>query len=468
MQKEIMILNQLITNSEYRNSVFHYLKPEYFNQNTLHKLLFEHISSYIEKYKVSPSKEALIIALKNKISIWDEDTLKTIFSIIEEIFTPSFQELQWLVDLTEEFCKTQAIYLGLLKSIEIHSGSVKNQTVEEIPDILREALAISFDSRIALNYLDDIKERYEFYKSTETGIPFDLKALNKATNSIGIPRKGITILMSDTHAGKTLFKCHVAASALKQGYNVLYITLEMSRERIAQRIDANLLDTELDSIASLSEDVYIKSMQKVIKTCKGKLFIEEFPTSVGHSGHFRHLIEELKNKKNVDIDLLIVDYINICASVKHSSSFGGTYMPVKSVAEELRALGMEYNCAVLSSTQSNREGLGDKDRGFKAVAESMGIAHTADILWSLFRNESLDEVNKILFVQLKNRLKDLTQMRRFMVGVDRPKMKLYDVSEDDLAEYITHPKEREDHIQITANQFKGRSDSPISFSDFKF
>lgn len=468
LKKEVLILNQLITNTEYRNIVLFYLESDYFQQRSI-KILFECIRDYITKYKTSPSKEALIISLKQNNNGFDDELLKQFSDYIEnDLYKQETQEFQWLLDITEEFCRTQAIYNGLLKSIEIHNGTNKQVSIDIIPDILRSALNISFDSKIGVDYLDSFKERFDFYTSTESGIPFDLVILNDATNGIGLPRKGITILMSATHAGKTLCKCHIAASALKQGYNVLYITLEMPANRIAQRIDANLLDMEMDNIIKLKEDDYIKKMTKIKTTCKGRLFIEEFPTSIGNSNHFRKLIEDLKNKKGFNVDLLIVDYINICASAKYKSgSYGNTYTPIKSVAEELRALGMEFNCAVLSSTQSNRDGLSDLNSGLESVAESMGIAHTADIFWKIYRNEQLDDLNKILIIQLKNRLKDLSLQRRFLLQINKSKMKLYDVlnKDDDVTSFLT-PNTREEHTQVTAKHFKGKSND--GFSSFTF
>ncbi len=443
MQKEEIILNQLIFNADFSNFVLQYLQPEYF-QNNYHRLVFESIRDYIEKYKQAPSKEALFIVLKQNVLSWDDDAKKSLIALVEDrVFVEQTQQSQWLLDMTEEFCRTQAIYNGLVKSIEIHSGNTK-ESLDSIPSILQDALNICFDTKIGLDYLDSLEERYLFYTSAESGIPFDIPLLNQITNKIGLPRKGLTVLMSETHAGKTLCKCHIAASAMKQGFNVLYISLEISKEQIAQRIDANLLDIEMDEILNLSEDDYIKKMQKVKKFCKGKLIIEEFPTASGHAGHFRRLIEDLKKKKGFIVDLLVVDYINICSSMKYKAGMGGTYTPVKSIAEELRALGMEYNCAVLSSAQSNRGGFGNQDRGLEAVAESMGIAHTADVFWSLFRNEQLDELNRMMIIQLKNRLKDLSTHKRVTIGVERPKMKLFPVQDSYVEEYISQEEKKPD------------------------
>lgn len=467
-EKELLILNQLINNSEYRDFVIHYLQADYFN-SLQEKVLYECLSEYILKYKSSPSKEAFLIALKGKISSWDLETKEQLLAVIQnELFVSKIVDQTWLLDVTEDFCRTQAIYQGLVKCIEIHNGSNKKLNIDVIPDILREALNISFDSKIALCFDENLEDRYLFYTTAESGISSELDIIRKVTNGIGLPRKGLTMLMSDTHAGKTLCKCHIAASAYKQGYNVLYITLEMSRERIAQRIDCNLLDIEMDDLPNLTKEQYVKKMQHVLKHCKGKLYIEEFPTSLGHAGHFKRLIEDLKNKKGFIPDLLVVDYINICASKKYSgtNSLGGTYLPMKSVSEELRALGMEYNCAVLSSTQTNREGLGEFDKGLKSVAESMGVAHTSDIFWFLFRNEQLDNVNKLMITQLKNRLKDLSLQKRFLLGVNRPKMQLLNSEEDSLVEEYINKDKKEEHVAIDASHFKGRKQ--VSTDGFNF
>ena len=473
--KENLIINQLIVNTEFKNRALPYLKEEYFN-NQISKILFETVKTYIEKYLVPPSKEALLICLKPKITHFSEDNLKELSDIMDdEIYNiTSIHNEEWLLDTTEEFCKNQSIYNAIVQSIDIYEGNKKDVQKEIIPDLLKEALAVSFDSKIGIDYADEFNLQYQFYQRKEYGITFDIPILNSITNQVGLPRKALTVLVSSTGGGKTLAKCHFAASAIKQGFNVLYFTMEMAQERIAQRIDANLLEMDHNDIPYLSEEDYTKKTNKIKKLCKGKLIIKEFPTGSATSNHFKHIIEELKRKKNINIDLMIVDYLNICSSSRYKATNGiNTYTILKSVAEEIRSLGMEYDMSVLSSAQVNRGNMNNQDMGLDGISESMGITHTADLVLYLFRNEQLDQVNRILITQLKNRYDDLTRMKRFLVGVNRGQMKLYEVDSNETAVFLGSSGSNDPHEptpEVNTDHFKGRSQiaSGKSFSDFKY
>lgn len=473
--KELMILNHLLVNSEFQIKVLPYLQENYFSSQ-IYKLLFATIKDYIDQYKGSPSKEALIICLKPKIKNLSDDDLEEVSVILDEDLykTDSPQNLEWLLNTTEEFCKERAVYNSLLKSIEIHQGLEKGVSKEVIPDLLKDALAISFDTKIGLDYLEDTREQFEFYTKQESGVPFDIPILNRITNNIGLPRKALTILVSSTGGGKSLAKCHFAAAAMKQGFNVVYFTMEMSAERISQRIDANLLDVVHNDIPMLTEKDYFDKVNKLKKFVKGKLFVKEFPTGAASSGHFRHTLEELKRKKGVKIDLVIVDYLNICMSSRYKPGGGNnSYSILKSVTEEIRGLAMEFDCSICSSTQVNRENLSNQNMSMDAISDSLGIGFTADIILSLFRNEALDASNRILITQLKNRYNDINNNRKFLIGLEREKMRLYSVDNQEQETAVFLGKGSTDESptpDINYDHFRGRGgvSSPKSFSDFKF
>lgn len=474
--KELMILNHLLVNSEFQVKVLPYLQENYFSSQ-IYKLLFATIKDYISQYKSAPSREALIICLKPKIKNLSDEDLEEVSVILDEDLykTDSPQNLEWLLNTTEEFCKERAVYNSLLKSIEIHQGLEKGVSKEVIPDLLKDALAISFDTKIGLDYLEDTREQFEFYTRQESGIPFDIPILNKITNNIGLPKKALTVLISPTGGAKSLSKCHFAASAIKQGFNVVYFSMEMSAERISQRIDANLLDVVHNDIPMLTEKDYFDKVNKLKKFVKGKLFVKEFPTGVATAGHFRHVLEELKRKKGVKIDLVIVDYLNICMSSRYKPGGGNnSYSILKSVTEEIRGIAMEYDCAVVSSTQVNRPNLTNQNMEMDAISDSIGISFTADIILSLFRNEALDAANRVLVTQLKNRYNDINNNKKFMIGLEREKMRLYSVTDQENETSVFLGKGSTDEgptPDITYDHFKGRSSSvssPKSFSDFKF
>ena len=470
--KENLILSSLITNSEFRIKVLPYLKEEYFTTQVT-KILFSTLKEYHSKYSSIPSKEGLIISLKPKIQHFSDEHFKILSKVIdEELFSLREEKsTQFLIDMTESFCQDQSIYNSIQKSIEIYQGESKDLTRNSIPELLKESLSISFDTKIGIDYSLDDEEQYDFYSKKESGIPFDIPILNKITNDIGLPRKSLSILLMSTNAGKSLSKCHFATTAMKAGFNVVYFTMEMAAERIRQRIDSNILDIDHNDIPLLSREEYLSKMNKAKKFCKGKLFIKEFPTGSATSEHFRHILEELRTKKNVKIDLMIIDYLNICASSRYKAYSGiNTNTNLKSVAEEIRGLAMEYDLAALSSSQVNRGNMEKQDMGLDGISESIGVTHTADIVLAGFRNEQLDQMNRILFTQLKNRYDDLTRHRRFLLGVDRPKMRLYSVDDDELYSFLGKSSDDEEDSkekppEVDSSHFKGRKSC---FADFKF
>lgn len=473
MSKDLLVLNQIIVNTEYRKKVIPFLKEEYF-QNQYHKILFSTIYDYLTKYGDVPSKDALLILLKPKTINFSDENLKCLVEIIDSSLynTSEIHSTQWLLDTTEEFCQSEALFLGIQKSIEIYKGLDKNLKRDAIPDILKEALAVSFETAIGIEYFSDadIERRFHHYLNPETGVSVNLERLLSITQGIGIPKKALSIILAATGCGKTLMKTHIAADAMRNNNNVLYLTMEMTAERIAQRIDANLLDLDLNTIPNLSFPEYFDKMNQLKQTVKGRLFVIEFPTASANALHFRQVIDELYQKKGVKLDLIIVDYLNICLSSRYKTQSGvNSYTLLKAVAEELRAISMEYNCAVLTSSQLNRSGYDNMDAGLEAISDSMGIVHTADLALSLFRNEALDGLNKILVTQQKNRFSDISLQKRFLLGIDRSKMKLFDVSANDSLEFLGQTKQQPapESTTVSSTQFKGRGVKP-SFDSFQF
>lgn len=474
MAKDLLILNQLIVNQEFRGKVVPFLKEDYF-QNQYHKLLFSTIYEYLTKYGDVPSKEALIILLKPKTINFTDDNFKALCDIIEsDLYNQNeIHSLQWLLDTTEEFCQSEALFLGIQKSIEIYKGLDKELKRDAIPDILKDALAVNFDTEIGIDYFSDldVERRFNYYLNPETGVPVNLEKITTITNGIGIPKKALSIILASTGCGKTLVKNHMAADAIRNNNNVLYLTMEMTAERIAQRIDANLLDLDLNSIPTLPFDSYKEQIGKLRETIKGKLFIKEFPTASANSLHFRQIIDELYQKKGVRLDLVIVDYLNICLSSRYKTHSGvNSYTLLKAVAEELRSLAMEYNCAFLTSSQINRSGYDNKDAGLESISDSMGIVHTGDLVISLFRDENLDNLDRILITQLKNRFGDISKLKRFLLGIERNKMKLFDVSGYESMDFVgqsTKLSPSPDATDVPPTHFKGRG-TKSSFDGFQF
>jgi replicative DNA helicase len=429
MKLEQAILTSLIYNEDYLRKVLPFIKPEYFSDRT-ERTLFNEITSFTETYNSPPEIAALSIAVKEKTNLTDDEVQKCedYLSEIEKDNTAK-TEIQWLVDKTEKFCQEKAIYNAVLGSISILDGKDKTNDKGAIPKILSDALAISFDTTVGHDYLQDSDERYEFYHRKEERIPFDLDIFNKITKG-GLPAKTLNIALAGTGVGKSLFMCHMAAGAMVQGKNVLYITLEMAEEKIAERIDANLLNVTLDDLMELPKDLYDKKVERVKSKTTGKLIIKEYPTASASTIHFRTLLNELNLKKSFIPDIIFVDYLNICCSARiRAGSNINSYTYVKSIAEELRGLAVEYNLPIVSATQTTRSGFTSSDPGLEDTSESFGLPATADLMFALITSEDLEALGQIMVKQLKNRYNDPSYYKRFTVGVDRAKMKLYDIDQ---------------------------------------
>lgn len=423
MRIETAILSNLITSENYSRKVIPHLKKEYF-QDRKESTIFTIILKFFDAYNKPASKEVISIELGNTKGISDKELSE--YSDYVKDLTDSETNEEWLFNQTEQFCKDRAVYNAILDSIKIIEGKDQIHTQDAIPSILSDALSISFDNSIGHDYIEDADSRYEFYHKQEERIPFDLDVFNKITKG-GLPKKTLSVVMAASGAGKSIFLCHSAANILKQGKNVLYITLEMAEERIAERIDANLLNITLTDLEQLDKESFNKRVNKVAKKTQGKLIIKEYPTSSAHSGHFRALIEELKIKRGFIPDFICIDYINICASQRIKSGSDKTYTYVKAIAEEIRGLAVEYNVPILSATQINRGGMNNSDPGMEDTSESIGLPQTVDMLFALIGNEELDQMNQIIVKQIKNRYNDVNYFKRFVVGLDKSKMKFYDV-----------------------------------------
>ena len=429
MKLETTILKHLIYSEDYLRKVLPFLKEEYFSDRT-EKAIYNEITSFTNSYNVPPSIEALGLAIKDLRNITDAEVEKCEEYLQEIEKTKSEQsQIQWLVDKTEKFCQEKAIYNAVLGSISILDGKDKTHDKGQIPKILSDALGVTFDTSVGHDYLENSDERYEFYHRKEERIPFDLDYFNKITKG-GLPAKTLNIALAGTGVGKSLFMCHVAAGAMSQGRNVLYITMEMAEEKIAERIDANLLNVSLDDLTDLSKEMYDKKVAKVKSKTTGKLIIKEYPTASASATHFRTLLNELNLKKSFTPDIIFIDYLNICCSsrIKPGSNIN-SYTYVKSIAEELRGLAVEFNVPIVSATQTTRSGFTSSDPGLEDTSESFGLPATADLMFALISSEELEELGQIMVKQLKNRYNDPTYYKRFTLGVDRSKMRLYDVEQ---------------------------------------
>ena len=425
---EQTILSNLVFNEEYFRKVFPYIKSEYFDDNSLKKV-FDTYSEYAEQYKQPPSAEALKISLDNRKDM-NEDLYQNVMSTVDSLKRDPDTSLDWLVKETEKFCQDKDLFNSIRKAILIIDGEDKDNDKGSIPTLLSDSLGISFDTSIGHDYIDDYESRYDFYHKKEERLPFDIDLLNKVTKG-GLPRKSMTVLLATTGGGKSLVKCHAAASYLMTGKNVVYITMEMAEERIAERIDANMMDTTLDDLKVMPRDVYEKRINRIKSKSTGKLVIKEYPTGSAHAGHFRHLLNELKMKRGFTPDVVFIDYLNICASSRvKGAAAANSYTLVKSIAEEIRGLAMEFNCAIVTSSQFNRDGYGNSDVDLTNTSESMGITHTADCILGLITSEELDNLGQLMIKQLKNRWGDLSYYRRFVVGIERAKMQIYDLEDN--------------------------------------
>ena len=423
---EESILRNLLFNEQYYRKVVPFLKAEYF-QEYHEQIIYEEIADFAAKYDKVPTKEVLTINLQSRGDLTDE-TFKDSTTKVREL-TDDWVDYDWLLDATEKWCQDRAIYLALMQSIKIADGGDKKLTKGAIPSILQDALSVSFDEHIGHDYIEQSSDRYEFYHRKEEKIPFDLEKFNYITKG-GLPNKTLNIALAGTGVGKSLFMCHMAGSALTQGYNVLYITCEMAEEKIAERIDANLLNVSVKDILELPEVLFNSKVNEIARKTQGKLIIKEYPTASAHAGHFKALLSDLKLKKDFAPDLIFVDYLNICASVRYKGAVVNSYTYVKAIAEELRGLAVETNVPIVSATQTTRSGFGNSDPDLTDTSESFGLPATADFMFALISTEELESQGRILVKQLKNRYNDPTASRKFMLGIDRSKMRLYDVAED--------------------------------------
>ena len=437
---EFLILRNLLHNEEYIRKVIPFIKSEYFEDKN-QKIVFEEIHSFVLEYNQPATKEVLCIEIEKRIDI-NEQEFKEIIQVIsclEDVTT----EFNWLVDTTEKWCRDRAIYLALMESIHITDGKDAKKNRDSIPTILSEALAVSFDTHIGHDYLLDYEQRYESYHRKEEKIEFDLEYFNKITKG-GLPNKTLNIALAGTGVGKSLFMCHVASSVLLQGRNVLYITLEMAEERIAERIDANLLNVPIQDIGDLPKQMFENKINSLAKKTQGALIIKEYPTASAHSGHFKSLLNELALKKSFRPDIIFIDYLNICASSRFKGGSNiNSYTLVKSIAEELRGLAVEFNVPICSATQTTRSGFGSSDVELTDTSESFGLPATADLMFALISTEELEGLGQILVKQLKNRYNDPTIHKRFVVGIDRAKMRLYDCEQSAQKDILDSGKEEE-------------------------
>ena len=436
MSIEKVILSNLVENEEYSRKVIPFLKSEYF-QSVSQRVVYNIIDEYVKKYNAFPSKEALNINLENQNGI-NEQTFKESKELIEELRSDK-NDLQWLLDQTEKYCQEKAVYNAIMSSIQILDDKTGKVNKGSIPQILSDALAISFDSHVGHDFLEDTDSRFEYYHRKENRIPFDLSYLNAITNG-GLPNKTLNIALAGTGVGKSLFMCHCAGSNLSKGYNVLYITLEMAEEEIAKRIDANLINSTMDELTDLPKKYYDSKIEKIKNKTTGKLIIKEYPTACAGSANFRHLLNELKIKKNFVPDIIYIDYLNICLSsrIKQSSNIN-SYTYIKAIAEELRGLAVEFNVPILSATQTTRSGFSNSDVELTDTSESFGLPATADFMFALISTEELQDLGQIIVKQLKNRYADPATNRRFVIGIDRSRMKLYDVEQSAQEDLLDGP-----------------------------
>ena len=425
MNLELTILGSLIYNDEYTRKVLPFLKSDYFTVKS-YKIVFLEIHEYVTNYNSLPSLNALGIECQERTDLTEEQ-FKEIIEVLNGL-SQEEHDLDWIVDTTEKWCQERAIYLSLMESVKIADGQDEKRDKGAIPQILSDALGVSFDQNVGHDYLQNYEERFDFYHKKEEKIPFDLEFFNRITKG-GLPNKTLNIALAGTGVGKSLFMCHVASSVLLQGKNVLYITLEMAEEKIAERIDANLLNVPIQKLAELPRIMFENKISKLSKKTQGKLIIKEYPTASAHVGHFKSLLNELELKRNIKPDIIFIDYLNICASQRYKGSIVNSYTYVKAIAEELRGLAVEAGVPIVSATQTTRSGYGSSDVDLTDTSESFGLPATADLMFALISTEELEEQNQIMVKQLKNRYYDPTLNKRFVVGIDRSKMRLYDVED---------------------------------------
>ena len=433
------MLSNLVHNEDYARKVLPFIKGEYFSDRT-ERVVFEEIEKFVDKYNALPNQNSLEVELDSRKDLNEED-YKRVLSVVKELQKDDDVIFDWLVETTEDFCKDKAVYNAIVDGIKIIDVTDKIRGVDALPSLLTDALAVGFDNRIGHDYLHDADERYDYYHKVEEKIPFDLEFFNRITKG-GLPPKTLNIALAGTGVGKSLFMCHMAANCLSQGRNVLYITLEMAEERIAERIDANLMNISIDDLHDLPKQMFDDRMNEIKRKTTGQLVIKEYPTASAHSSHFRGLIKELAIKKSFKPDILFIDYLNICASSRFKANNNvNSYMYIKAIAEELRGLAVETNIPIVSATQTTRSGFVSSDIGLEDTSESFGLPATADLMFALISNEELEELNQILVKQLKNRYNDPTVNKRFVLGIDRAKMRLFDVEDKEQEELVDSGQE---------------------------
>ena len=453
---EKVILRNLVYNEEYLRKVIPFIEPDYFNERN-ERVVFEHITKYVAEYNNLITKEVLLIEIEDRRDITQEE-VKNINGTINELEDIEC-DLEWLSDTTEKWCRDRAIYLALMESIKIADGQDDKQNRDAIPTILSDALSVSFNRNVGHDYLEDYEERYELYNRKESRIQFDLEYFNKITKG-GIPNKTLNIALAGTGVGKSLFMCHHASSVLLEGKNVLYITLEMAEEKIAERIDANLLNVNIQEITDLPKPIFESKVTNLAKKTQGSLIIKEYPTASAHSGHFKALLNELALKKSFRPDIIFIDYLNICASSRYKAGSNvNSYSYIKAIAEELRGLAVEANVPIFSATQTTRSGFASSDVDLTDTSESFGLPATADLMFALISTEELEGLGQIMVKQLKNRYNDPTIYKRFIVGIDRAKMRLYDCEQ----------KAQEDVLDSgTKEEYTEEKVPKKTFAEFKF
>ena len=454
---EFLILRNLLYNEEYLRKVVPFLKSEYF-EDEKQKIVYQEISNFVEQYNELTTKEVLCIEIEKRKDITDS-MFKDITDFVGELHD-SPTDLQWLLDTTEKWCRDRAIYLALIESISLADGKDDAKGRDAIPSILSDALAVSFDNHVGHDYLIDYEERYESYHRKEDKIPFDLEFFDKVTKG-GLPNKTLNIALAGTGVGKSLFMCHFASSVLLQGKNVLYITMEMAEEKIAERIDANLLNINIQDITDLPMSMFESKVTDISKKTQGSLIIKEYPTAAAHSGHFKGLLNELALKKSFRPDIIFIDYLNICASSRYKAGSNvNSYSYIKAIAEELRGLAVEANLPIVSATQTTRSGFASSDVDLTDTSESFGLPATADLMFALISTEDLEGLGQIMVKQLKNRYNDPTIFKRFVIGIDRAKMRLYDCEQKAQDAILDNGKEEEYNKEDKVTK--------KSFAEFKF
>ena len=454
MKIELTILKNLVHNEDFARKTLPFLKEEYFGDSS-ERQVFKRINDFMLKYNNRPTREAIGIDLESSTNLSEEEHKRSM-ELVRELVEPEPSDMTWLLETTEGFCQERAVYNAIMDSIAILDGKDKNRTKNSLPEILAEALGVSFDSHVGHDFIEDFAERYDFYHRKEEKIPFDLELMNAITRG-GLSRKSLNIILAGTGAGKTLMMCHLAAANLTLGKNVLYITMEMAEEKIAERIDANLLNVPLDDLGHLPKDMYDSKIARVKSKTEGKLIIKEYPTASAHVGHFRHLLNELNLKRSFVPDIIYIDYLNICCSSRiKTGSNVNSYTYIKAIAEELRGLAVEKNVPIVSATQTTRTGYSSSDPGLEDTSESFGLPATADFMIALVRTDELDEAGQVMVKQLKNRYADPAINKKFVLGIDRTKMRLFD----------TEASAQEDLIDDSRGGKKKRSDSVMDNTKF--